>query len=147
MYKDTIKQFKGLYRFLSNFYASPISYQDKSYPTAEHLYQALKTKDQGEREKIRFAVTPGEAKRKGQKIRLRSDWERIKDKLMFMIIRLKFLQNPKLEEYLFNTGDDLLIEGNYWHDNYWGDCLCPKCKQIKGRNQLGKTLMKVRRMI
>ena len=40
--------------------------------------------------------------------------------------------------------DIMLIEGNYWHDNYWGNCLCPKCKEIEGQNQLGKILMKVR---
>ena len=147
MNKDTITKFKGMFRFLSNFYSSPIRYQDFIYPTAEHLYQALKTKDPDSRTKIRMLPTPGKAKRIGRKVILRENWEDVKDKLMFMVIRLKFLQNSKLEEHLFNTGDDILIEGNYWHDNYWGDCLCSKCKNIKGRNQLGKTLMKVRKMI
>ena len=37
-----------------------------------------------------------------------------------------------------------LIEGNTWSDNFWGDCHCPKCRGIKGENNLGKLLMKIR---
>ena len=41
------------------------------------------------------------------------------------------------------TGDAELIEGNTWHDNYWGVCSCSKCNG-RGKNRLGKLLMKVR---
>jgi len=143
----SIHSFNDSYRFLNNFYSSPILYQEKIYPTAEHLYQALKTKDQDIRNRIRLTISPGRAKRKGQSIPLRKDWERVKDKLMYMVIRLKFLQNPKLAQRLLRTGSRPLIEGNHWHDNYWGNCICPQCQSIFGKNQLGKTLMKVRRML
>lgn len=39
-----------------------------------------------------------------------------------------------------------IVEGNYWHDNYWGNCTCDKCKNIEGQNKLGKILMKIRMM-
>ena len=139
-----INEFKDQYRFLSNFYWSPIFYQEKLYPTAGHLFQALKTKDKKERDKIRIARTPGIAKKIGQTVSLKKDWEKIKDKLMYMIVRLKFLQNTELKLSLFNTKDSTLIEGNYWHDNYWGGCFCSKCKLIQGKNQLGKILMRIR---
>jgi len=62
-----------------------------------------------------------------------------------MIVKLKFAQNPDLRKKLLATGTEELVEGNTWHDNYWGDCSCPECKNIKGRNQLGITLMRVRK--
>jgi len=139
-----IRQFIGQYRFLSNFYVSPIRCQSKIYPTAEHLYQAFKTRSQEEREQIRLAATPGIAKLRGRKVTLRNDWEKVKDEVMLAVVRLKFVQNPKLKVHLLATEYNLLVEGNYWHDNYWGSCLCSKCKDVRGRNQLGITLMEVR---
>ena len=144
---NTINRFKGKYHYLSNFYSSPIRYKGKVYPTAEHLYQALKTKNKRKRAMIRRCSSPGKAKKLGQEILLRDDWEQVKDKLMYMVIRLKFLQNRMLSMWLSNTKNITLTEGNNWHDNYWGDCSCSKCKNVKGENQLGKTLMKIRIII
>ena len=141
-----INNFKGNYKFLSNFYTSPIIYKKKKYPTAEHLFQALKTKNKNQRNNIRRAKTAGDAKRLGRNIRLREDWEQVKDKLMYMVVRLEFLQNSELTLLLKNTKNNILIEGNYWHDNYWGDCCCIRCRNVKGYNQLGKILMKIRIM-
>lgn len=143
----TIKRFKGLYRFLSNFYPSPIHIGEEMYPTSEHLYQAMKTKNKKTKEKIRLCKTPGNAKKLGRIIPLRKDWEKIKDKVMYFVVESKFLENKKLEKQLLATGKKKLVEGNYWHDNYWGDCYCPKCKHIKGQNKLGKILMRVRKQI
>lgn len=30
----------------------------------------------------------------------------------------KFKQNPNLAKKLLTTGDEELVEGNYWHDTY-----------------------------
>ncbi len=144
---NQINAFRKQYWFLSNFCKSFIKYKGKVYPTAEHLYQALKTKNKNQRNKIRKVSTPTEAKVMGRHVELRDDWEEVKDKLMYMVVRLKFLQKSELKLLLKNTDNKQLIEGNYWHDNYWGNCTCFKCKNIKGRNQLGKTLMKIRIMI
>ena len=103
-----IKQFKGKYRFLSNFGVSAISYKDEVYPTAEHLYQALKTLDKKERESVRLASTPGRAKKLGRKITKREDWDEIKEKIMLGVVRAKFQQNPPLSNELRNTGDEEL---------------------------------------
>ena len=40
-----------------------------------------------------------------------------------------------------------LLEGNYWHDNYWGDCKCKTCEKTEGQNKLGRILMIVRKEI
>ena len=159
-----IKQFQNDYRFLSNFYQSTIRlayqiyqlqqilgieiyYDDKIYPTAEHLYQALKTEDKIEQEKIRISPSASKAKRLGRRVTLRRDWEAIKETMMLIVIKAKFLQNKELGQQLLKTRDWTLIEGNYWHDNYWGDCFCSKCKNTKGQNHLGQILMKVRNIL
>ena len=72
-------------------------------------------------------------------------WEQIKDKVMYDILRDKFSSDPN-KANLLATGNRPLIEGNNWHDNYWGVCSCERCKRKynHGRNQLGKTLMQIR---
>jgi predicted NAD-dependent protein-ADP-ribosyltransferase YbiA (DUF1768 family) len=47
---------------------------------------------------------------------------------------------------LLATGDRDLIEGNTWHDNFWGVCSCPKCTfpPIPQTNWLGKILVEER---
>jgi ribA/ribD-fused uncharacterized protein len=138
-----INKFDGKHAFLSNFHPAPIVYFDKEYTTAEHLYQASKTELDHEKEAIRVAPTPGKAKRLGQKCRLRDAWDERKELVMLYIVRLKF-KDPQLAQKLLDTGNALLVEGNHWHDNFWGDCACQKCNSAPGQNRLGKILMKVR---
>jgi ribA/ribD-fused uncharacterized protein len=138
-----ISVFDGEYAFLSNFYESKIIYKDITFPTVEHAFQAAKSLSEEEQAAISIAKTPGIAKRLGRKVLLRPDWEEIKEKVMYECVKEKF-KEPVLREKLLNTYPAELIEGNTWHDNYWGDCSCEKCKNIKGKNSLGKILMKVR---
>jgi len=137
--------FDGKYAFLSNFAHSPITFEGKTWSTIEHIFQAEKTLDENAREQIRLSPTAGKAKHMGKRVRLRPDWERIKKEVMLKCVRLKFRQNPELKEKLLNTKDAVLIEGNTWHDNIWGDCSCSKCLNIKGNNLLGQILMQVRK--
>ena len=145
-----IGTFTGDYEFLSNFYKCSIEYNGISYNSSETAFQAQKTLVEDERKYI-STLTPAESKKacgknglKDFKIKLRSDWEDVKDNIMYEILRDKFTRNPELKEKLLATGENTLIEGNFWHDNYWGNCTCPKCKNMPGRNQLGLTLMKLR---
>ena len=141
-----INSFTGKYYFLSNFYESPLPTEggEVIYPTVEHYFQAQKTYDLKARERIRLAQTPGEAKRIGRHVKLRPDWNNIKDSVMHYGLIKKFNNNPDLREKLLNTGDARLEEGNNWHDNTWGNCYCPKCENIVGENRLGKLLMEIR---
>lgn len=143
---DIIDNFNEEYRFLSNFYPSNIIYEGLTYPTIEHAFQACKTESFYERKMISKASTPGLAKMQGRKVHLRSNWELIKDKIMEELLRQKF-NDPTLKQLLLNTKNAKLIEGNYWHDNYWGNCYCYKCEDFIGKNKLGKLLMKIREEI
>ena len=140
-----IDKFEGEYAFLSNFYPSPIEvWIDEEVhlmaPTAEHVFQYLKTPSEEEGIDILMAQTPGQAKRLGRKCFLRKDWEEVKDHAMLSVLRAKFA-NPELKEKLIATGDAELVEGNHWNDTYWGVC------NGIGKNMLGKLLMQVREEI
>lgn len=133
-----IDSFSGAYHFLSNFSAAEVWLDGMSYPTVEHAYQAAKTFDVRERVRIQHADTPNEAKKLGRKSTLRNDWEEVKDEVMYKLLRQKFRQHPTLSHQLLETGDQELIEGNWWGDRYWGMC------KGQGQNMLGKLLMQVR---
>lgn len=135
--------FAGNYSFLSNFYHSPFVADDKlTYPTVEHYFHAHKTLVPHEKTAIRQAITPARAKLLGRRCTLRKDWEKVKADVMKKGLKYKF-QSGKLWSKLSAIKVDL-IEGNWWHDNIWGDCVCDKCKDIPGQNLLGKLLMELR---
>ena len=134
--KPAIKQFRGEYRFLSNFYPSKFKYKDKIWPTVEHAYQATKTHDPQRQEQIRKANKPGQAKRMGRACDLRDDWEEV----MGGLLERKFAK-PSLREKLVETHPATLIEGNHWGDDFWG---VTERGEGEGRNMLGKLLMLLR---
>lgn len=65
---------------------------------------------------------------------------------MRQLLMQKFA-DVNLRVKLLATEDEELVEGNYWHDNFWGNCSCPKCKDIQGKNVLGTLLMEERERI
>ncbi len=141
-----IDSFRGQYSFLSNFYMLkyPIHWMGINYPSSEHFYQAMKTTDINVRFHISQLQTPGETKRYGKIVAIRKDWNSVKDTVMKTGVLLKFTMNVDLANQLMETGSKTLIEGNRWHDNYWGNCSCAKCITSTGLNKLGRTLMSVR---
>lgn len=146
-----ITSFRYKYAFLSNFSPAIIQAAGIVYPTVEHFYQAMKTEDV-ECHKIIAALShPAEAKKfgkgkqklYGRKVVLRPDWEQLRVPFMAAGLQAKF-QYPNLRYYLLLTGNELLVEGNVWHDNFWGDCSCPDCWNKPGLNNLGRLLMATR---
>jgi len=140
---DNIKYFRGEYDFLSNFYVTPVG----DYPSSENNFQAMKSLDP----KVRYAfmspsMTPAMAKRLGRAIKVREDWEQIRDQVMLDIVRVKF-RNQQLRSMLLQTSTKYLFEGNNWHDVYWGvcdgHCRTPHAEP-EGLNKLGKILEQVR---
>ena len=51
-------------------------------------------------------------------ISLRKDWDDIKYDAMYFTVYNKFFQNRNLAVRLIETYPNLLVESNYWHDNY-----------------------------
>lgn len=136
--RETIDCFDGLNRFLSNFFGSPVYYKGIRYANNEQAYQAQKDPS---RAKEFLKLTPGQAKRLGQRVNLRPDWEQVKLPIMKEIVLAKFEQNPYLAKRLLATGNATLIEGNTWGDKFFGIC------RGEGRNELGKALMQTRDLL
>lgn len=137
-----IKEFRGEYYFLSNYspLKNPILLEGIYYPTSEHAYQAYKTLDLEKRKGIANLNAPGESKKAGKNLDIRSDWEKIKLSVMEMVLKAKFSYNSDLLMKLLYTNDKILIEGNTWNDIFWG----VNIQTGKGKNNLGKLLMKIR---
>jgi hypothetical protein len=131
---DMIAVFDGPSRFLSNFYERDFDYDGYTWRSAECAYQAMKLEKREDR--ARFArMAAHKAKREGKAVELRPDWDGLKMGIMSEVVHAKFVQNPDLVKKLLATGDADLIEGNWWHDTFWGVC------NGEGENWLGKILM------
>jgi hypothetical protein len=130
---EPIVRFTGDYRFLSNFWPIP------GETSVEHIYQAAKAASDEDRDRILALPTPGEAKRAGQEVAMRSDWDDVRIQTMAAALGIKFC-DPKLRQLLLATGERYLAEGNTWGDVFWGiDSVTGD-----GRNVLGILLMGVR---
>lgn len=144
---DTIRDitaFTGAHRFLSNFYPAVVEYEGMRFATVEHAYQAAKFNDRKSRRIIQEQPTPGAAKRAGRRIGdIRTDWNAVKNGIMRELVNVKF-ENGVLRHKLVETLPATLIEGNTWHDNYWGWCFCRECSALPHRNMLGVILTEVR---
>lgn len=135
-----IDLFREEYRFLSNFWPAQVEYEGVVYPSAEHAYQAAKRPEAWYRARIAALPTPGKAKQAG--LGNPDGWRDGPAFLaMYDIVAAKFT-DPTLAQMLRDTGDQQLVEGNHWHDNYWGRCSCGECES--GDNRLGFILMMVR---
>ena len=89
-------------------------------------------------------MSAADAKKLGRKLPIRPDWEDVKFDIMREIVDSKFANNAYLKRKLLATGEEQLVERNWWHDNIWGDCACDRCKSKAGKNMLGIILMETR---
>ena len=132
-----ILAFFGNHRFLSNFYLCPVTVEGIAFTCSEAAFQAQKTLDLRIRQQF-APLTPSASKSQGRCLRLRPDWDRVKDDVMRMVLKAKFDQNHDLRQLLIETAPRHLEEGNTWGDIYWGTV------GGVGQNMLGKLLMELR---
>jgi N-glycosidase YbiA len=140
---DHISSFTGDYSFLSNFHPAEVSLDDINYPSVEHAYQAAKTLNKEERKPFHKLppIMAAASKKLGRKLSIRADWEDVKLQIMEDLLVQKFAI-PELKEKLLQTKNALLVEGNWWGDQFWG-----VDARKGGQNHLGKLLMKIRDQI
>ena len=110
------------------------------WKTSEHYYQAQKFMDSDTKIRIQNAETPKIASIIGRdrKLNLRSDWEEVKQDVMFDAVYYKFKQNKDILQKLLDTGNARIVEATV-KENYWG---CGPNND--GQNNYGKILIKVR---
>lgn len=136
-FQGTISRFVGDYYFLSNFYPTNVWFAGIKFKNSEAAFQAMKCINPEDR--MRFEnLWPSQAKQLGRLIKLRPDWDQIKEGLMLKICYAKFSQNSDLRDKLIETYPKYLEEGNDWNDRYWG------VSNGAGLNKLGWILMKLR---
>jgi hypothetical protein len=133
---------KTVHNWPSNFFIEPDG------TDVEHEYQAEKHRGHPWRVKtIMCARTPGQAKRLGRRWKLnryqKMEWDNRRNQAMYELVRRKIEDHPEIAFALVCTDDEVLVEKNWWHDNYWGDCTCLQCFRT-GENILGYILMAIR---
>ena len=152
------------YYELSNYYPTSIY----GYPTSEHYYQSMKYDYTGNTDidneyadQIVAQNTPNKARilagqlikggykwqlelndiikyYKERGIKIRPDWEDVKDNIMRRAVFLKFNVNETLKQLLCDTKHSYLVEDSP-RDSYWG-----VGKDKTGQNKLGHILMETR---
>jgi ribA/ribD-fused uncharacterized protein len=142
MEKPTIKFYStsDTYGEFSNFALYPIKLKGKTWQTTEHYFQAQKFAGTEHENKIRNAPNPMKAAELGRtrKVKIRKNWDNLKDNVMFDALKAKFTQHEDLRKLLLETEDKILIEHTE-NDRYWGDG-----GDGSGKNKLGNLLMKLR---
>lgn len=140
--------------YLSNWYISPFTYAGKQYFSCEQYLmeqKALTFGDDEAAEKIMNSKNLSEIKRLGKQVARYNEnlWKTIRPQVMRRGLRAKFQQNPQLLQELMNTGNAILAECAP-RDAIWGigigmdDERSLDPKEWKGRNLLGRALMRVR---
>lgn len=131
------------YKYLSTFSKHKVTCSgfgpnmDRSltFPTAEAAYQAYK--NPGNLEYIIMqssASSPKVSKELGKSIKLRNDWDKIKETIMKSVIKAKFNQHPDIYELLVNTGLRIIIKSSK-RTSFWNS---------SSDNRMGNLLMSVR---
>lgn len=135
-----IKEFRGEYKWLSNFATCEIDFNGTSFASVEHAYMSAKSNDLEWKSFCADANnSAGKVKKKSKKIVLREDWDLIKVETMHQLLKLKFSKEP-YKTLLLDTGNRFIQEGNWWGDTFWGVDL----NTNTGENNLGILIMAVR---
>jgi len=140
-----IRMFRPLYFYIprdygcdkgfSNFTNYSVKTELGTFPTSENAFQAYKDPSNSEYVcRLMHEKNPITAKKMGRYCKLREDWVKIRDEVMFKILRAKFAQHADIKDTLMNSGFRPIM----YHtdkDKYYGD---------EGKNVLGLILEKVR---
>lgn len=138
-----IREFKGEYRWLSNFFPAKVSLDGTYYPSVENAYQAAKFSQAHERRKFELCLART-AKVWGKKAILRPTWDQEKLALMKFLVEQKF-RDEEFAEMLKAIPEYVhIMEGNNWGDSFWGAVINPGTLEWEGQNHLGRILMDIR---
>lgn len=132
------------YGVFSNLHRTPVVFEGREFPTAEHAYQAGKASKEAVREWILSAPTPSLVAMAAHGLYtwdIVPSWSKIKIDRMRDVLHAKFAQHEDLRALLLATGQARLVEAgttNNAVNRLWGEV------NGKGQNMLGVLLMEVR---
>ncbi|MGH3243147.1 MAG: NADAR family protein [Spirillospora sp.] len=107
------------------------------YPSVEHAYWALSTRDGGARDRIRVAEHVSDARKFAEKEPRTEGWPQVRTAVMAGLLRAKYRQHPELADVLVGTGDAPIAYAGL-DSEHWG------VHGEKGRNWVGRLLELVR---
>src|SRR5690606_31420765 len=109
-------------------FPAPLVYEGQRFVSSEQAYQWAKfPPGSATRSSILATEDSGQIKRLGRSSGSLNLPERERAIIMSRIVHETFKQNDGLLKALLQTENNVLIEGNYWHDNIWGVCWCNSC--------------------
>lgn len=132
------------YGAFSNLYRRPIEFEGRTYPTAEHAYQAGKARRAAVRDWLLAAPSPALLAMAAHGLYtwdVVPNWSNIKFNRMRAVLHAKFTQHDDLTQLLISTDDARLVESARVDNpvnRLWGEV------NGRGRNMLGELLMEVR---
>lgn len=133
------------YGAFSNLFRRPITFEDTTFATAEHAYQAGKARRPEVREWLMAAPSPALLAMAAHGLYqwdITPAWSRIKFDRMRSVLQAKFSQHADLAELLLSTGEARLVESatvDNAVNRLWGEV-----EGKGGQNMLGTMLMEVR---
>ncbi|ESY51892.1 MULTISPECIES: NADAR family protein [unclassified Mesorhizobium] len=147
MTEDEIRFYRASekpYGAFSNLYRRPIDFEDETFPTSEHAYQAGKARKPEVRDWVLSAPSPGLVAMAAHGLYywdIAPGWSRTKFDRMRGVLRAKFTQHEDLKDLLLSTRDARLVESatvDNEVNRLWGEV------NGEGRNMLGQLLMELR---
>lgn len=144
-FRSTRDQFGGLSNMAPGF---TIEVNGVQIATSEALYQACRFPIGPDIQRIIIKQhSPMTAKMKSRRFLrdTRSDWERVRVKVMRWCLRVKLARNwDRFGNLLLSTGNAAIVEESR-KDDFWG----AKCigEELIGRNVLGRLLMELREIL
>jgi type I restriction enzyme S subunit len=146
VFSKTKEAFGGLSNMAAGF---PINVNGARILTSEALYQACRFPHLPQVQRLIIQQSsPMTAKMKSKPYRKdsRSDWERVRVKIMRWCLRVKLAQNwSEFSRLLLATGDRAIVEESR-RDGFWGAKVVD-ADTLTGMNVLGRLLMELREEI
>lgn len=139
-----IYKFREKYGWLSNMATCRVVVYGKTFESVENAYMYLKKPDDKEWGEFCMKNPPNKVKTASKDIEIRNDWEDVKLKVMYNLLIQKYTTEP-FKTKLLETGNENIVEGNYWNDKFWGVDL--KETPNIGENWLGRLIMDIRNKI
>jgi ribA/ribD-fused uncharacterized protein len=139
-YRSNEKPYGGF----SNLFRRPIVFEDTTFATAEHAYQAGKARRAEVRTWLMAAPSPALLAMAAHGLYqwdIAPSWSRIKFDRMRAVLHAKFTQHDDLREILLSTGSARLVEAatvDNAVNRLWGEV------NGVGKNMLGALLMELR---
>jgi ribA/ribD-fused uncharacterized protein len=132
------------YGAFSNLFRRPVAFEDSTFATAEHAYQAGKARRPEVRAWLMAAPSPALLAMAAHGLYqwdITPSWSRVKYDRMRAVLHAKFTQHDDLREILCSTGTARLVESatvDNAVNRLWGEV------NGVGKNMLGVLLMELR---